>query len=115
MKKKRVLALLLTTVMGLGLLTGQYGGSGSSSEVDSKDAEEGKTLSMMCIGTTADAYMEGYQSIIDSFNENNEFGVTVDAEFVSNSDYKTKLTTLMASDSEPDIIFTWELDTFRLL
>lgn len=109
MKKKRVLALLLTTVMGLGLLTG-CGGSGSSSEsADSKDAEEGKTLSMMCIGTTADAYMEGYQSIIDSFNENNEFGVTVDAEFVSNSDYKTKLTTLMASDSEPDIIFTWEL------
>lgn len=53
--------------------------------------------------------MEGYRKIVDGFNESNEYGVKVEIQNITNADYKTKLTTMMASDSEPDIIFTWPL------
>lgn len=71
--------------------------------------EEPQVLSMMLNGSASDVYVEGYRQLIDSFNENNEFNVKIEPEFVNNSDYKTRLTTMMASDAEPDIIFTWEL------
>ncbi len=76
---------------------------------DSAASTEAQVLTMMLNGAASDAYVEGYQKIIDAFNADNEYGVVIEPEFVSNSDYKTKLTTMMVSDSEPDIIFTWEL------
>ena len=103
---KKGIAVLLTGALCLGLLTGC--GKGSDDKSASKESE-GKTLSMMLNGASSDAYVEGYQKLIDEFNKSNEYGVTIKPEFVSNSDYKTKLTTMMASDAEPDIIFTWEL------
>lgn len=101
---KRKIAVLLTGILTIGLLAGCGG-----EEKSSKDGESGEVLTMMLNGAASDAYVEGYQKIIDEFNANNEYGVTIEPEFVSNSDYKTKLTTMMASDSQPDIIFTWEL------
>lgn len=111
MRKK--LALFLMGTMCLSMLTG-CGGKGGSGSAENTDKEIGKSedkeiLSMMLNGSASDAYVEGYQKIIDEFNKTNEFGVMIEPEFVSNSDYKTKLTTMMASDSAPDIIFTWEL------
>ncbi|HAX51405.1 ABC transporter substrate-binding protein [Muricomes intestini] len=105
---KRGIAILLTGALCLGLLAG-CGNKGNADSSSSKDSKEGEVLSMMLNGAASDAYVEGYQKLIDAFNESNEYGVTIKPEFVSNSDYKTKLTTMMASDSEPDIIFTWEL------
>ena len=111
MRKK--LVLFLTGAMCLTMLAGcgQKGGSGSAENTDKEagKSEDKEVLSMMLNGSASDAYVEGYQKIIDEFNKTNEFGVTIEPEFVSNSDYKTKLTTMMASDSAPDIIFTWEL------
>lgn len=101
---KRKIAVLLTGVLSIGLLAGCGG-----EEKNSGGGESGEVLTMMLNGAASDAYVEGYQKIIDEFNESNEYGVTIEPEFVSNSDYKTKLTTMMASDSQPDIIFTWEL------
>lgn len=101
---KRFTALLLVLVMSLGLLSGCGGGGGNEST-----GGESNVLKMMCVGTAADAYVPGYNKVIEDFNNSNEFGVKVEIEYIANSDYKTKLTTLMASDSEPDIIFTWEL------
>ena len=94
--KKQITTALLTGAMVLAL------GAVSASA-------EGETLKLMCNGNVADAQVAGYQKIIDAFNASNEFGVTIESEFIKNSDYKTKLTTLMASDAQPDIIFTWEL------
>lgn len=70
---------------------------------------EGITLTMMMNGTESDAQVEGYKKIIEKFNESNEYDATVECVYYANSDYKTALSTMMASDSEPDIIFTWEL------
>ena len=39
----------------------------------------------------------------------NEYGVTIQFDFYENEQFKTKLTTLMASNAVPDIFFTWEL------
>lgn len=70
---------------------------------------EGETLTLMMNGSESDSQVAGYRDIIQRFNESNESGVTVECTFYSNSDYKTALSTMMASDSEPDMIFTWEL------
>ena len=70
---------------------------------------EGEVLTMMMNSSESDSQAAGYKNIIEKFNESNESGVTVECTFYSNSDYKTALSTMMASDSEPDIIFTWEL------
>lgn len=66
-------------------------------------------MTIMMNGSDSDAFMEGYRKIVDGFNESNEYGVKVEIQNITNADYKTKLTTMMASDSEPDIIFTWPL------
>ena len=102
---KRLTALLLVMVLILSLLSGCGGRTGDSGGGSGGD----NVLNMICTGTSADAFLPGYNHIIEEFNANNEYGVTVKIEYIANSDYKTKLTTLMASDSEPDIIFTWEL------
>ena len=106
---KRKMAMLLTGILTLSLMAGCGSESSVSSTVSNTGTKEGEVLTMMLNGADSDAYVEGYRKIIDAFNANNDYGVTIEPEFVSNSDYKTKLTTMMASDSEPDIIFTWEL------
>lgn len=70
---------------------------------------EGETITMMMNGTESDSQVQGYKDIIQRFNETNESGITIECTFYANSDYKTALSTMMAADSEPDIIFTWEL------
>ena len=74
-----------------------------------KAAKGGETLTVMCVGTEADSYIDYYNAVAEKFSENNEYGVTVKIDFYENEQYKTKLTTLMASNAVPDIFFTWEL------
>lgn len=102
---KKFTVCLLIGAMAASMLTG----CGSSDSSDSKADSSSETMTIMMNGSDSDAYMEGYRKIIDGFNESNDYGVKVEIQNVTNSDYKTKLTTMMASDSETDIIFTWEL------
>lgn len=107
---KKLFAVAMTGILSFGLLAGCGGnGNENTEKQDEGGSKESEVLTMMLNGAASDAYTEGYQKIIDAFNADNEYGVTIEPEFVSNSDYKTKLTTMMASDSQPDIIFTWEL------
>lgn len=110
---KKFTVCLLIGAMAASMLTGCGGSNGGSSDAsdakESKEDSNSETLTIMMNGSDSDAYMEGYRKIIDGFNESNDYGVTVEIQNVVNSDYKTKLTTMMASDSETDIIFTWEL------
>ena len=109
----------ISTLLAAAMITGcgMTSGSGSATTASSGAAqadstsggESDSTLDIILVGTESDAYVPGYKKIMDDFSANNEYGVTVNYQFISNSDYKTKITTLMASDSEPDIIFTWEL------
>lgn len=106
---KKFTVCLLIGAMAASMLTGCGSNGGSSDSSDSKADSSSETMTIMMNGSDSDAYMEGYRKIIDGFNESNEYGVKVEIQNVTNSDYKTKLTTMMASDSEPDIIFTWPL------
>lgn len=126
---KKGIALLLAGLLGLSMLSGCGASAGTSSKAASTAVSEstadkssagsstgsasasgsGEKMTMMLNGSASDAYVAGFSKIIDDFNANNKYGVTISYEFITNSDYKTKLTTMMASDSQPDIIFTWEL------
>ncbi len=96
-------------LMIIGILFLLLSGCGKGPDPAKKKTEEKEVLTMMLNGAASDVYAEGYRKLIDEFNRTNEYGVIIQPEFVSNSDYKTKLITMMVSDSEPDIIFTWEL------
>ena len=91
---KKVLCLCLTIALCVSLFIG---------------AAAADTVTMMMNASASESQRTGYEQMIQKFNETNELGVTVEAVYYSNSDYKTALSTMMASDSEPDIIFTWEL------
>ena len=106
---KKFTVCLLIGAMAASMLTGCGSNGGSSDSSDSKADSSSETITIMMNGSDSDAFMEGYRKIIDGFNESNEYGVKAEIQNITNSDYKTKLTTMMASDSETDIIFTWEL------
>lgn len=91
--KKKLLALLMLGLVSTGLVA----------------QADGETLTMMCVGTDEDIYVDDYRAIAEEWSANNEYGATVEIEFYENEQYKTKLTTLMASNAVPDMFFTWEL------
>ena len=59
-------------------------------------------------GKSNEKYIEILNEYIEEFNATNDFNVVVKSEFYENEQYKTKIATLMASNSQPDIFFTWE-------
>jgi len=112
MNKKLLTALLCMILIASVVLSGcgsSNGGSEGGSGSNGDNADGGETLTVMCVGTEADTYLDAYKSIAEKFSKDNEYGVTVNIEFYENEQYKTKLTTLMASNAVPDLFFTWEL------
>ncbi len=119
MKKK--LIMFCSSILMLTMLSGC--GSGAETKVaDTKAAEKnnaaekvkgsdrtGEVIKIMSIGTEADKYTSTMKELAEEFSQNNEYGVTVEFELYENDQFKTKLTTLMASNAVPDIFFTWEL------
>lgn len=105
--KKKIISVLLAGTLAGSMLAG-CGNSGGGEEKGEKSGGS-DTLTVMCVGTEADTYLDAYNSIAEKFSENNEYGVKVKIDFYENEQYKTKLTTLMASNAVPDIFFTWEL------
>ena len=83
--------------------------AGDSAGGQAGGSKDGDTLTVMCVGTEADTYIDAYNAIAEEFSKNNEYGVEVKIDFYENEQYKTKLTTLMASNAVPDVFFTWEL------
>ncbi len=115
LKKNKIISTFMATALLATTLVSCGGGSGSevSENTDGSATGGGEVLTVMCPGTAADPYRETYQAIAEDFSANNEYGVTVQFEFYEREQYKTKLTTLMASNSVPDMFFTWELDYLR--
>ena len=103
---KKSISILLVAAM-IGSLAAGCGKSEGGEKKGNTDEKE--TLTVMCVGTEADANVDDYNAIAEEFSENNEYGVTVEIEYYENEQYKTKLTTLMASNAVPDIFYTWEL------
>ena len=119
-RNKKFIAILLCLVVAAGMFGGckaggdksqpTKAGTESKTKEDAKaDTKKGEELTAICVGTESDTYLSAYKSIVEDFNKTNQYGVTINMEFYENEQYKTKLTTLMASDAVPDIFFTWEL------
>lgn len=118
-----VIALLLVSFAGCAnSYTPESQAGSSAAELENEPAGSeaapasngnSETLTMMYNGTEQDSAFKLYNQFVDSFNQSNELGVNVEIQFYENEQYKTKLTTLMASNSVTDLFFTWELDYLR--
>ena len=82
MNGKKTMSVLLAGAMAAGMLAGC--GSSSKSGTSSGSTSGSSTkLSMMLSGTESDSFVEGYRKIIDEFNKSNEYGVTIEPEFLN--------------------------------
>jgi len=69
---------------------------------------EVQEMTAMFLGTTQDAaVLDIINQVTDEFNANNPYNVEFKVETYGNEDYKTRLATVMAADTVPDVFFTW--------
>lgn len=96
-----VIALASVATMVLAACGSTGGGNGTT-------ADGKQVLNAMFIGGTADkALMDVVKSVADDYNSTNGHNVEIEIETYENEQYKTKLASLMASNSQPDVFFTW--------
>lgn len=98
---KKLTSLILAAAM--------VGGAAMSPMAAEEAKASEEVIKIMSVGTETDAYTTTMKALAEEFSANNEYGVTVEFELYENDQFKTKLTTLMASDEVPDVFFTWEL------
>lgn len=106
--KKKLFAMLLTATMIGTLLTGCGSNTSKASEEEAGTGEKTKMTVSCLTGGNNEKYAALIQKEIDEFNSTNEYNVELVMEAYSNEQYKTKITTLMASNAQPDIFFTFE-------
>lgn len=67
-----------------------------------------KVMTAMFPGSSQDrALLDIIRKVTDQFNASNPYNVEFRFETYENEQYKTKLTTVMASNSTPDVFYTW--------
>ena len=85
--------------------------SGCASAADRSDGTapaQKQIMTAMFLGSSQDqAVVDIIQELTNQFNENNPYNVELRFETYENEQYKTRLATVMASNSAPDIFFTW--------
>lgn len=117
---KKIIALLLSVLMLMSMLAGcakeaastEVGKESATTQTDTSNDETQKTektvMTAMFLGSTSEqAVVDIIQNVTDKFNAENDFNVEFKFETYENEDYKTKLATVMASNSAPDVFFTW--------
>ncbi len=117
MKRKMITVLTLAMAAGLALSGCSKSADSTSTtankennqtEAEAAAAEEKKTMTAMFLGSSQDqAVVDIIQAVTDEFNANNDYNVEFKFETYENEQYKTKLATVMASNSAPDVFFTW--------
>ncbi|MBZ4665143.1 extracellular solute-binding protein [Mahella sp.] len=115
---KRFFTVVLSVLLvGSLLVACSSSNSGTSNSGTSNSASSSSTepveLTMMYNGTATDPTLGLVEGVVSDFNENNTVNAKLTLQAYENEQYKTKLTTLMAANSVPDIFFTWELDYLR--
>lgn len=121
MKKGRILSILLAAVLTLGGCNSasetnespvSSEASAAETTVQETEQEEAGTgesdfsepVTVSFFSTETDTALEALTTLIDNFNAENEYNITV--ELSTPSDYETVLRTRMASNSLPDIFGT---------
>ena len=104
MKRKRLLAMILTAAMAAGLVAG-CGNSESTEEPNASDAGESAETSDVTIWYYYET--EGHQvainQVIDDYNESQDT-YSVTAEYVPFADFKKQLSVGVSADELPDIV-----------
>ena len=93
------MAMMLTVLAISGCSNSSSGESGQESQKSNDDSSGGEVMKIMSVGTETDQYTATMRELAKEFSENNEYGVTVEFELYENEQYKTKMTTLMASNA----------------
>lgn len=122
MRTKKKFLSLVCLVIALMMVLTACGGGTTAQKTDDKTSEtttattttnetmeeEKTTLQFMAVGTDADKVLtDNLNKIIDKYQKDNP-NVTVELSLMETEQYKTKLTTVMAANSAPDIFMTWE-------
>ncbi|MFT4006282.1 MAG: extracellular solute-binding protein [Lacrimispora sp.] len=115
MKKSTISILALAMAAGMALAgcsgtknTETTAASGTAGSTAAPASGEKKTMTAMFLGSSQDqAVVDIIQKMTDQFNADNPYNVEFKFETYENEQYKTKLTTVMASNSAPDVFFTW--------
>ena len=108
-KVKRLFMFLVAMVLVFNLTA--CGNSKDNSNVSNKDAEsdETVTLKFMYFGTVLEK--EAVAKMVESFEESHP-NIKIDPIHVPDSDYNTKMATLVAGNNEPDIAYLNESQLF---
>ena len=93
----------------LALAAGGLTACGSDDPEGGSDNDAKKqVMTAMFLGSSQDQpVVDIIQQVTDEFNASNGFNVEFQFETYENEQYKTKIASLMASDSVPDVFFTW--------
>jgi raffinose/stachyose/melibiose transport system substrate-binding protein len=105
----RSVLVLLIAIVGSATVFANGSAEGKSIKTGDGASETASELTFMLNASENDAQFTLYKEIITQFNEMHEGEIKVDLQAYENEQFKTKLATLMASNSAPDIFFTWEL------
>lgn len=114
---KKLLSVLLSTIVACSILTGcgssktdtiSSGEKGTQTEKKQETQERQQNLTVMIIGGEDETTGQNFQRLVEKFNAENKFNVNIDLQAYENEQFKTRLTTLMAANTPPDIFFTWE-------
>lgn len=109
---KKAIPFMLTLALLLGTITTGCSSSNTSSASNggAKSENGAKTvMTLSCLnGGNNQKFADLMLKQIQQFNKTNKYNVEIKQEAYSNDQYKTKITTLMASNAQPDIFMTFE-------
>lgn len=108
--KKKVLSLILSTVMVAGLLVGCGGGSNG----EGGNLAYNGTLELMHYSTSEESQgnggSDGFRTMIAEWKEANP-NITLEENVLANADYKTQIATLAAANDLPDVFLLQGMNT----
>ncbi len=100
MKKKRLLAAMLSTVLAAGMLAGCGGSSGGGESAKQESSEDGKLNLKFYIWSDEENYMT---EVAENYNASQD-EVTVEIVSIANDSYDDKLKVMLSAGSDADIV-----------
>lgn len=109
---KKAITLILTLSLMLSTVVTGCSSSGTNSAANATSSTAGGERTVMTLSCLNGGNNQKYADLmlkqIEQFNRTNKYNVEIKQEAYSNDQYKTKITTLMASNAQPDIFMTFE-------
>lgn len=112
---QKAFKILITAILGVSLLSGcgaQQSKSSGSAAAPAASAAPAAPKVKMSLASLSGASNDPVTNLVneksDQFNASNKFNVEFQLEKYEGEQYKTKITTLMASNAQPDVFYTYE-------